>query len=172
MNIQPLRPNGSIEEVIEKYKNMVYGIALTRVKNQNDADDVFQEVFLVYFRKNPEFNEEEHRKAWLINTTINCSRKFIRENNSKNTASLEEIAESQLSETVFTFENERNTIVYNAMCSLPEKYRTVIHLYYFEEMSVEEISNILHIKQGTIRMQMLRGREILRKKLKGEYFYD
>lgn len=171
MNIQPLRPNGSIEEVIEKYKNMVYRIALTRVKNQNDADDVFQEVFLVYFRKNPQFNEEEHQKAWLINTTINCSRKFIRENNVK-TTSLDEIAESQICETVFTFENEQDTELYNAMCSLPEKYRTVLHLYYFEEMSVEEISTALHIKKGTIRMQMLRGRETLRKKLKGEYFYE
>lgn len=171
MNIQSLRTDDSIEEVIEKYKNMVYGIALTRVKNQNDAEDVFQEVFLVYFRKNPKFNEEEHRKAWLINTAINCSKKYIREN-LKDTDSLDNIDENQLSNIIFTFEDEKDTEVYNAMCSLPEKYRTVLHLYYFEEMSVYEISKVLKIKAGTVRMQMLRGREILKNKLKGDYFYE
>lgn len=171
MNIQPLRAGGSIEEVIEKYKNMVYGIALTRVKNQSDAEDVFQEVFLVYFRKQPEFNEEEHRKAWLINTAINCSRKIIRENK-KQKASFDAIAESQSSENIFNFKTEQETVFYNALCSLPEKYRTVLYLYYFEELSVEAVSKILGIKQGTVRMQMLRGREMLKEKLKGESFYD
>ena len=61
--------------IVKKYKDMVYRIALVRVGNQWDADDVFQEVFITYCQKAPEFREGEHRKAWLINTTINISKK-------------------------------------------------------------------------------------------------
>ena len=57
-----------IEKAIHAYKNMVFGIALTRTGRREDAEDVFQDVFLAYFRRGPVFHEEEHRKAWLINT--------------------------------------------------------------------------------------------------------
>ena len=65
MNLLPFRADGSIDEAIELYKSTVYGIALTRTKNRHDADDVFQQVFLTYFLKNPRFNEEDIEKRGL-----------------------------------------------------------------------------------------------------------
>ena len=66
----------SIDEVIEKYSKMVYGIALTHLENRTDADDIFQDVFLTYYQKSKIFNEEDHRKAWIINTTLNFCKKI------------------------------------------------------------------------------------------------
>ncbi len=77
MSNQSLRTNDCVDEVIEKYADMVYRLAFSRVKNKNDADDIFQEVFLRYIKNEREFETEEHRKAWLIRVTINCSNSFF-----------------------------------------------------------------------------------------------
>ena len=131
--------NESIETVIQRYKGTVYSVALSYTSNRADADDIFQEVFLIYFKVKPQFNDEEHRKAWLIRTTINCSLRVVEEN-----------------------------AVYLALQELPEKYRIVLQLFYFEDMSVESISKALNIKAGTVKVQLMRGREMMKTKLKEE----
>lgn len=148
-----------IREVIKKYKNMVYKLALARTKNQADADDVFQEVFCRYFQNNMEFKSEEHKKAWLIRVTINCSNNIFSSAWFRNTVALDENIEF----------NEEEREVYYRVLHLPLKYRTVIHLYYYENLSTTEISNILKIKESTIRSQLSRARNLLKDELKGEY---
>lgn len=74
MNSKNTLYDESIESIIGHYSQMVYRLAFARVGNKYDADEVFQEVFLRYVRKNPKFNDEEHRKAWLIKVTVNCSK--------------------------------------------------------------------------------------------------
>jgi len=175
MSVLPFRADGGMnpdlsmspDEVIERYKNMVYGIAMTRVKNSDDADDVFQEVFLAYFRKQPEFNEEEHRKAWLIKTAVNCSRKAA---GNPWRRRIEPLAEDSGGGAVFSFSSDEDTALYTALCGLPETYRTVLHLYYFEDLPAEQIGKLLGIRPGAVRMRMTRGREMLKEKLKGDYF--
>lgn len=164
MEIQSLRTDDCIDTVIGKYSAMVYRIALTHVRSNTDADDVFQEVFLRYFQKNLEFNNEEHRKAWLINVTIKCCKKFWSSSWINKTLPLEnEIAVDMPLE---------ESSVYYALLELPIKYRIVLQLFYFEDMSIEEIHQTLGIKHSTIRTQLTRGRTILREKLKGDYFYE
>lgn len=167
MNMQSLRAGDSIEEVIEKYTKMVFGIALSHTQNKVDADDVFQEVFLIYHKKNVFFNNEEHRKAWLIRTTINCSKKVISSTWRKKTMPIDE-----MDENAFQFNSNEENLVFTALCKIPTKYRTVLHLFYFEDMSINEISKVLNIKAGTIKVQLTRGREMLREELKGDYFYE
>ena len=154
----------SFEEVVTAYKNTVYGIALTRTGNSTDADDIFQEVFLAYHRYQPDFNDEEHRKAWLIKVTENCVKMFLKKNR-RNTVEYNEA----LSDRLISFETEEENAVYSALLELPEKYRTVIYKHYFIGLSAEEIGKTLHMRGGAVRMRMLRGREMLREKLKGEY---
>jgi len=160
------RSNENIEIVIERYKKMVFGIAFSYTKNRNDADDVFQEVFLTYYRKNVAFNDEEHRKAWLIRVTINCSKRVI-SSVWKKVVPFEETADSD-----FQFEIEEQNVIFNALSELPHKYRIVLYLFYFEEMSIIEISKSLKIKEGTVKVQLNRGRNLAREKLKGEYFNE
>jgi RNA polymerase sigma-70 factor (ECF subfamily) len=155
-----------MEEVVERYKNMVYGIALARVRNRDDADDVFQEVFLAYCRRQPQFNDEEHRKAWLINTAVNCSKKMVSNARKHDHVPLDEVAESMC------FEMQEDSQIFAALADLPEKYRICMQLFYIEDMTVEQISQVVHKRAGTVRVRMNRGREMLREKLKGDYWYE
>lgn len=165
MSIQPPREDSLIEEIVQTYKNMVYKIALTHTHSQTDADDVFQQTFLIYFSKNMSFHDEEHRKAWIIRTAVNCCKKITTSSWRKKMVPLNE-----LSGQSFQFETEDQNILFAALQELPPRYRTVIHLYYFEDYSAQRIGSILKIKAGTVRMQLLRGRQLLRNKLKGVYF--
>ena len=72
---QPLSPEEGFASILERYEKMVYGFALARTGSRADADDVFQEVFLAYFQCGKHFQEEEHRRAWLLRTTLNFSRR-------------------------------------------------------------------------------------------------
>ena len=157
----------SIESVIQRYKGMVYGVALSYTKNREDADDIFQEVFLIYFKNHPVFNDEEHRKAWLIRTAMNCSKRVIDSTYRKRTVPMDELEEGS-----FQFQTREENAVYLALQKLPEKYRVVLHLFYFEDMSVEQISRVLHLKKTTVKVQLMRGREMMKEKLKEEEYYD
>ena len=75
MEALPLRAGGEMESIIDRYQDTVYGLALARTGNRADADDVFQEVFLAYCQCGKVFRDEEHRKAWLLRTTVNQSRR-------------------------------------------------------------------------------------------------
>jgi RNA polymerase sigma-70 factor (ECF subfamily) len=155
-----------MEEIINTYKNTVYRIALSYTRNVSDAEDVFQDVFLIYFRKNPRFNDEEHRKAWLIRTTINRARKYT---SRKQTF---ELHEGTLVTGDWQFKSEKQNDVFNAMTKLPENYRNALHLYYFEDFSTADTARILGLKESTLRVQLKRAREKMREILKEDYFYD
>ena len=75
MDAKPLRTGGQVEDILVRYQNTVYGLALARTGSRADAEDVFQEVFLAYFQSNKAFRDEEHQKAWLLRTTINFCRR-------------------------------------------------------------------------------------------------
>jgi len=161
--------------MISRYKDMVYGIALTHTRNKQDAEDVFQEVFLTYHRKQPSFNTDERRKAWLIVTTINCARQITSSSWQKKVIPLhEQIAEQhnvRTGEEQFRFRTEEQDMVFEALQELPARYKSVIYLHYFEDLSIAQISSILGIESGTVKVQLYRGRVLMREKLKGEYFH-
>ena len=159
--------NESIETVIQRYKRTVYSVALSYVSSRDDADDIFQEVFLIYFRTNPQFNDEEHRKAWLIRTTINCSKRVVDSTYRKRTVPMDEMEEES-----FEFQTKEENAVYVALQALPEKYRTVLHLFYFEDMSIDMICKVLDLKSSTVKVQLMRGREMMKEKLKEEGYND
>lgn len=159
MNIQGALSDDSIESVIRHYSQTVYRLAFARVGNKDDADEVFQEVFLRYVRKNPKFNDEEHRKAWLIKVTINCSKTLM--------SSMWYSKMQELDETL-AIEDENDINLYYELQKLPAKYREVIHLFYYEDMSVEQISNTLGRKCSTVRTQLTRARAMLKDFMKEE----
>lgn len=150
----------TIEEVIEKYANMVYRIALTRTSTVENAEDIFQEVFLKYSEKEPKFQNEEHEKAWFIRVTINLSKNYKNSAWNKRTVTLDEN---------IVFENKQENKTFSAVCELPDNYKTVIYLLYYEGYKVKEIAQILKIKEGTIKTWLYRAREILKEKLEGGF---
>lgn len=160
MENQSLNTDDCIENVVNMYSNMVYRLAFAQTRNKSDADDTFQEVFLRYIKRKPVFETEEHRKAWLIRVTINCSKKLWVSTWRKRTEELDE-------SIVFELEEEKN--LHYELQKLPVKYRTVIHLFYYEDLSIEEISEVLKQKPSTIRTQLTRGRRRLKEILKEGY---
>ena len=165
MELQPLRADGEMDAVIQKYQSMVYGLAFARTGSREDADDVFQETFLAYFRSGKVFREEEHRKAWLLRTALNLSRRVTSSTWRQKTLPLEageEVAQP--------FREPEENEVWQALQGLPEDYRLPIYLFYFEELSTQEIAKVLGIRPGTVRTRLSRGREQLRQALKGEHF--
>lgn len=147
-----------LEETIEKYSNMVYRLAMARTGNSVEAQDVYQEVFLRLAKKMPEFQSEEHKKAWLIRVTINCSKTILNSSFIKHRTELDEN---------LSFETPERHDIYYAVLKLPIKYKTVVHLYYYENYSIKEISNILRTNENTIKSRLARARKQLEITIKG-----
>lgn len=165
MEALPLRAGGEMDQIIDRYQNTVYGLALARTGNRADADDVFQEVFLAYYQSGKRFADEEHRKAWLLRTTVNQSRRVTSSTYRQKTVPL-----SEREDVPVQFREPEENLVWEALQGLAEDYRLPIYLFYFQELSTQEIAKILAIRPGAVRMRLTRGREQLREKLKGEYF--
>ena len=123
-----------------------------------NAEDIFQEVFIKFSEKTPKFKSEEHEKAWLIKVTINCSKNLLNSNFLKYNSELKE---------EITFETKERHDIYYAVHELPLKYRTIIHLYYYEQYKINEISKILNINENTIKSRLSRAREKLKQKIEG-----
>lgn len=149
-----------VNYIIEKYSDMVYRLAIARTKNKEDAEDIFQEVFLKLSKKLPKFENETHEKAWLIRVTINLTNNLFKSAHFKKTVPLEE---------ELKFEDNEMSYVYFQVLSLPNKYRTIIHLFYYEGFSIKEIANILHINENTVKTRISRAREQLKNKLEGGF---
>lgn len=147
-----------LEMMIEKYSDMVYRLALTRTKSKENSEDIFQDVFFRLSRKMPDFESEEHEKAWLIKVTINCSKNLL------NSAFLRHTTE--MKEEII-FETKERHDIYYAVQELPLKYRTIIHLYYYEGYKINEISKILNINENTIKSRLSRARRMLKEKVEG-----
>lgn len=165
MEALPLRAGGEMDAIIDRYQNTVYGLALARTGNRADADDVFQEVFLAYYQSGKTFRDENHRKAWLLRTTINQSRRVTSSSWRQKTVPL-----SEREDVPVRFREPEENRVWTALQGLNEEYRLPIYLFYFQELSTQEIAKVLSIRPGAVRMRLTRGRDQLRKKLKGEYF--
>ena len=167
MEATPLRTGGQEETqaVIDKYQSMVYGLAFAKTGSRADADDVFQEVFLAYCQCGKTFRDEEHRKAWLLRTTINQSRRVTSSSWRQKTVPL-----SEREDVPIQFQEPEENEVWTALQSLAEDYRLPIYLFYFQELSTQEIAKVLAIRPGAVRMRLTRGREQLREALKGAYF--
>ncbi|MBR3988576.1 MAG: sigma-70 family RNA polymerase sigma factor [Clostridia bacterium] len=154
----------SFEDAVKVYSDTVYRVALNILKNPEDCKDVMQNVFLRYFKHQHTFESEEHIKAWLIRVSVNESKRLLKINGKSESVSLEEVAN-----TLFAENNEEGDI-FRAVMSLDEKYRTIILLYYYEGYDVKEIAHILKRNQATVRTQLSRARELLKPKLKEDFY--
>lgn len=150
----------NVKDVIEKYSDMVYRIALTRSGTIENAEDIFQEVFIKFSEKKPSFNNEEHEKAWFIRVTINLSKNINKSAWNRKVITLDES---------ITFDNKEESNVFSVVSELPQNYKTVIYLSYYEGYKVKEIAEIMNKREGTIKTWLYRAREILKQKLEGGF---
>lgn len=154
------------QELFEKYQNNLYAVAFNVCRNAEDAEDVVQDTFIQYYSIRKQFDNEQHIRAWLIRVTINKAKNMNRTFWRKNKMSLEDYMETLL------FETPESGELFEAVMNLPEKYRIVIHLFYYEDYSVREIAGILKLSEGNIKVRLSRARSLLKDKLQEEWEYD
>ena len=148
----------SAHEAFKKHSDMVYRLAVARVKNKYDADDILQEVFLRFIKCKDKVENDEHLKALLIRITINCSKSMLSSSWFKRT--------EPLSESLSVRDEYSDTL--EAVLRLPQRYRTVIHMHYYMGYSVDEIAAILKSKSSTVKSWLYRARQKLKLDLEGE----
>lgn len=144
---------------IARWGDMVWRLALARTRHIQDSEDVFQEVFARFFRHEEELENDQHRKAWLIRCTLNCTNTLL---------SARWRTHLPLEEAVTQAMEPEDREVYQAVLALPRKYRTALHLHYYEGYSVAEIAALTGAREGTVKSWLSRGREKLAAQLKGD----
>lgn len=132
-----MRSEQDVNRAIEQYSGMIRRLCMIYLKNYADTEDIFQTVFLKYVLSSVSFESDEHEKAWFIRVTINSCKDLLKSFFRSRTVSLDEIIEqpSQLSTD--------NIEVLDAVLSLPQKYKDVVYLHYYEGYTAPQISRIL-----------------------------
>lgn len=152
--------------VYERYKNLLYRIAYTYLKNSYDVEDLLQEVFMKRLYNAPSFETEEHEKRWMIRVTVNLAKNCAKSFWNQNRRALDELSEVPESWQW----DEMDKSVYSEVMALPDKQRIVIYLHYYEEYTCKEIANILNCKESAVKMRLKKGRDLLRLKFSKEEF--
>ncbi|EPZ38884.1 MULTISPECIES: sigma-70 family RNA polymerase sigma factor [Anoxybacillus] len=152
-----------IQRAMDEYGNMVLRLAYTYMRNEHDAEDVFQDVFIKLYEHMDRIQSEEHMKAWLIRVTANVCKNKLKWFAYRKVDAYEEWLHSSDVDANDYFE------VMSAVTSLPTKYREVVHLFYYEGYQTKEIAELLKKRESTVRSLLARAREMLKNKLKGEY---
>lgn len=150
---------------VDTFSNDVYRIAFSYCNNQSDAEDVTQNTFLKLLQSEEVFDNPEHLKKWLFRVAINNCKDIGKSFWKKRITSLDELTDQQ-NNIEFSADDYN---LYFAINKLSKKYRLVIHLFYFEDYSVKEISEILGLKITTIQTQLMRARNKLKEILTEEW---
>ncbi len=154
------------EVLMDRYKDNLFAVAFNVCKNAADADDVVQDTFIQYHTQTRQFESEQHIKAWLIRVAINRAINVTRSLWRRSSLPLEEYMES------LPFETPEESTLFAQVMALPEKYRVVIHLFYYEDYSVRDIAGILKVNETNVKVRLSRGRGLLKKALKEEWSDD
>lgn len=149
-----------VEAMIEAFRHNLYAAAFNICKNTQDAEDVVQDTFIQYWSQNKDFETEQHIRAWLLRVAINKAKNKSKSLLRRKTLPLEDYMET------LSFESDESSELFEAVMRLPEKYRIVVHLFYYEDYSVDEIAGILKISPGNVKVRLSRGRKLLRSTLK------
>ena len=145
-------------QLARQYGPAVFRLAYARTGSRADAEDVMQEVFVRLLKARPDFTGREHAKAWLLRVAANCANDLFRAPWRRR--------EEPLSETLSAPEGPEPGGVVEAVLALPPKYRTAVHLYYYEDLSVAEIAAILGKSEGAVESRLFRARTLLREWMK------
>ena len=148
-----------MEGVVKRNEDKMFRTAIAIMGSKAEAEDILQDVFLKLFEKQPQFESTEHETAWLIRVSVNLCKSRLRSHWRKKTVPLLDIYPTQTDE-------QQN--IMQIVLSLPSKYRTVIHLFYFEGYATKEIADMTNQKESAVRKQLSRARLMLKDFLEGE----
>ena len=159
-----MRSEQDVDRIMERYSDTIKRICMVHLKNFADTEDIFQNVFLKYILHSAVFENENHEKAWIIRVTINECKDFLKSFFRKNMVCIDDIIEPS-----YEISQDSNMVL-EAVTALPNKYKDVIYLYFYEGYSAVEISDILGKNTNTIYTLLSRAKKILKETLGGEEF--
>lgn len=152
-----------VQDLMNMYKNNVYAAAFCICKNASDAEDVVQDTFLQYYMTHKNFDNEQHIRAWLLRVAINKAKNIQSSFWHRNGMPLDDFIET------LSFETPETKELFEEVMKLPEKYRVVVHLFYYEDYSIKEIAKILGTTESNIKVRLSRGRVKLKDALKEDW---
>lgn len=148
-------------KVYETYADTLFRIAMVHLGRREDAEEATQDTFIKLMEKAPIFNDAEHQKAWLIRVITNHCKSLLGRGWRKREVKLE-------GADPLTTDDPEDQALIELVLSLPVKYRSVVHLYYYEDYPIREIGEILQISESAVKMRLKRGRQLLKLELEGE----
>lgn len=151
-----------IDELFQKYKDNLFAIGFSYFGNAVEADDVVQETFfrlIRHIRDGGSFESDAHVRNWLIRVAVNECKRVTLSSWFKRKVPLEDYAKT------LVWNDPEESDLFLAVMRLPKKYRTVIHLYYYEDYSIKEIAKLLDVSETAVSTQLYRGRKKLEEKL-------
>ena len=160
-----LRTDKEIAEIYKRHSKTIYRVCYGFMKNTADTEDAVQDTFIRLIRKGPAFESEEHEKAWLIRTATNICKNMLKHWWRRH-ENIEDHYDIESPEAVDTAKADD---VLSAVMDLPDKYKTVVYLYYYEGYSSVQIADILAKPQSTVRNYLREARAILKERL-GDHF--
>ena len=158
-----MRGEDELNRAIDLYSDTVKRICLIHLKNEADTEDIFQTVFLKYILSSVVFESTEHEKAWIIRVAINACKDLLKSFFRTHTVPLEEIHEQ-----IAAVSSDREGEVLEAVLRLPEKYRQVIYLHFYEGYTAPQIAEMLGRNVNTVYTYIQRGKQQLKAELGGE----
>lgn len=161
MTADSVRTEKDIEQTVETYGNSLYRLCFFMLKNKSDSEDAVQDVIIKYIESSKQFDSEEHKKAWLLRVANNRCRDMLRFRIRHTSEELPDLAD-------YT-QNDEDSGILSALMKVPEKYRSVLILYYVEEYKVREIAGIMGKGESAIKMRLKKGRELLSDIYRKEY---
>lgn len=157
-----MRNEQEVDRAMEQYGDTVRRLCMIHLKNYADTEDIFQTVFLKYVLSSVVFENEEHEKAWFIRVTINACKDLLKSFFYSRTVDLEGLIEQPAPVP------DDHREVLEAVLSLPQKYRDVIYLHYYEGYTAPQISHLLKKNVNTVYTLLTRSKQLLREKLGGD----
>jgi len=145
----------NFEALAAQHRDMIYRIALNQLRSIPDAEDAMQEVLLKLYLYKGSFDSADHAKHWLIRVTLNHCRCLWRSPWKKN------VPLEELSRTI-GFTEQKDSDLFLAVMELPESSRTVLYLFYYEDLTVKQIAQLMHLSVSTVTTRLYRARKRLK----------
>jgi len=149
-----------LENTINKYSDFLFKTSFLMLRNKDDVEDIVQETFIAYIKSDMEFNDEEHKKAWLLKVAQNKCKNLLKSHKIRAYVPFDDIEEVIPGEDEEIYKED--TIEILEISNLDYKYKSVLVLFYVEDYSIEETANILDISVSAVKMRLKRAREKLK----------
>ncbi|KPL61054.1 RNA polymerase subunit sigma [Rossellomorea vietnamensis] len=160
----------TVEWLMDEYGKKVVRLAYTYLKQEQLAEDVAQEVFIRCYQKFDTFRQESSYQTWIYSITVNLCKDRLKSWSFRNLVFSDFFSSKGISHHTpesSVLHLEAKTELSQSVLGLPIKYREIMILFYYEELTYKEIEDLLGVSSQTIKSRLHRGRNMLRKKLKG-----